>query len=195
MNSSGILRNIKQSVQTSAKLGHLWWFEGARAKALTGLEDLRKCRTGKIYLGRGREVSLCTSDRREIQLVSICKHELLSDLSLHGCGLHHLYPNSSSWQWLGKKLKAQGPPLRGLGSRQPSGPSSGSPGSTACPGLPTTVHTRSLAGHACPHPPPPHHLPSRLLRIWGWLQLWHPSEATHHGLGGVPPVPTLTSGI
>ena len=52
-NSSGILQNIKQSVQTSAKLGNYCGFNELRAKSLTGLEVLRECCARKIYLGKG----------------------------------------------------------------------------------------------------------------------------------------------
>ena len=52
-NSSGILQNIKQSVQTSAKLGNYCGFNELRAKSLTGLEVLRECCAQKIYLGKG----------------------------------------------------------------------------------------------------------------------------------------------
>lgn len=52
-NSSGILQNIKQSVQTSAKLGNYCGFSELRAKSLTGLEVLREHCARKIYLGKG----------------------------------------------------------------------------------------------------------------------------------------------
>jgi hypothetical protein len=69
-NGSGILHNVKQSMQTSAKLGTYCGFSEYRAKSLTALRTLEYAMQERFMWGKGREMSLCSLGTRWSAVVS-----------------------------------------------------------------------------------------------------------------------------